>query len=165
MLKQIEGDDPDEITISQIASLARVLRMAYYRNFSCRRNIVRYYIGSVLRADMNKLINSSCDFWSREYGTKFFELMRQHRELILLLERFGYSSVLLECSNEANVEYAGDMPQGSIDCFSLYFAAGATFNACMIWLHEGCKESPEEMSECFGRFCSLIAADEACPSR
>lgn len=83
--------------------------------------------------------------------------MKKHRDLFLLLDKFGYSALILDHFNTTNENFAGDAPASSVERFKLYFAAGATFNAALIWLREGCRETPEEMARCFAGFCSLVS--------
>ena len=156
LLNKLDGCDPEVITITQITSLARVSRMAYYRNFQSRHDIVDFFMTSTMKAELEKIAADTDSFWSLDYGVTFFRLMKKHRDLFLLLDRFGYSSLILDHFNATNESLAGDIPANSVERFNLYFAAGATFNASMVWLREGCRETPEEMSRCFARFCSLI---------
>ena len=156
LLKDFDGTDPDLITVTQITSLARVSRMAYYRNFQSRRDIVDFFMTGAIQAELEKIITGTESFWSLEYGIAFFSLMKKHRDLFLLLDRFGYASLILEHFNATNEGFAGDVSAQSVERFTLYFAAGATFNASLIWLREGCRETPEEMARCFAGFCSKI---------
>lgn len=146
----------EEISVTQITALARVSRMAYYRNFKSKTDIIRYYVNSTMRSSLDEFMDAKGDFWTSEYGERFFLTMKQHRSLLLMLDKLGHISLVLEAFNAANEEFAGDMARNSIDRYALYFAAGATLNAALIWLRDDCPESPREMAECFERFCPLV---------
>ena len=59
----------------------------------------------------------------------------------------GYATLLLRVINLTNECVAGDMPLSSIERYKLYFLAGAGFNSMLIWLRDGCRESPEKMAQ------------------
>ena len=156
LLRQSDADDVDSISISQITSRANVSRMAYYRNFKSKNAIVKYYIDEVMWSDITDELGDDIDFWTNEYGQVFFSTMKKHRDTILLLESHGYSSVLLSSFNHHNEEIAGDMPSNSIERYKLYYAAGASMNAVLVWLQSGCKESVESMVDSFSDFCRYL---------
>lgn len=154
LLKQRSVADAENISVTAITERAKVSRMAYYRNFSCKADIVDFYVTETIWQELVSRMDK-IDFWSIEYGIQLFEVMKENRDLLLLLDKHGYSSLLLEAFNAKNEELIGDMPRGSIERFNLYYAAGASFNASMIWLKEGCKESPFEMANSFMQFICL----------
>ncbi len=155
ILKQSSVEDAEMITISQITSKANVSRMAYYRNFTSKTNIIEYYLLDSLWQEFQEILPAGCQFWTVEYGTVFFSQMGKHREDILVLKRHGYADLILSAINSRNEELIGDMPRNSIDRFQIYYAAGASYNAMLYWLEEGCKESPEDISRNFISFIGL----------
>ncbi len=152
LLKQSSVEDAEMITISQITSKANVSRMAYYRNFTSKTNIIEYYFSESLWQEFQEILPAGCPFWTVEYGTVFYQHLRKHREEILVLKRHGYAELILSAFNSINEELIGDMPRNSIDRFQIYYAAGASYNAMLYWLEEGCKESPEDISRNFISF-------------
>ena len=72
-------------------------------------------------------------------------VMKRHKKQILMLESLGYSGMLLQAFNETNIDIAGDMPARSIKRYTIYYAAGASFNGMLEWLKNGCKETVEEI--------------------
>ena len=67
LLRQSDADDVDSISISQITSRANVSRMAYYRNFKSKNDIVKYYIDEVMWSDITDELGDDIDFWTNEY--------------------------------------------------------------------------------------------------
>ena len=149
LLKNSTLEDAEMITISQITSKARVSRMAYYRNFKSKTDIVEYYLSESLWVELLHELSENFSFWTLDYGIAFFTLMKKHREDILLLKNHGYADLILSSFNSMNEELIGDMPQNSIERFEIYYAAGASYNAMLHWLEEGCRETAEEMAEHF----------------
>lgn len=156
LLNEYSVEDAETITISQITSRAGVSRMAYYRNFKSKLDVINYYLSETLWKKLHQELPTNYKFWSVEYGTKFYNLMKAHQKTLLLLKKHGYASSILSAFNSRNEEVLGDMPHSSIARFTIYYTAGASYNAMMQWLEDGCKESPEEMSKDFAEFCHLL---------
>lgn len=147
---------PDEISVTAITGAAKASRMAFYRNFTSKQAIVEFYLGEVLWREMLKDEQDPPDFGTPEYGLRFFQTMENNRELILLLERRGYASLILQTFNAVNEYLAGDMPQSSIERYRLYYIAGAAFNAMLVWIRDGCKESAKAMAENLRRYVEMF---------
>lgn len=147
----LEKNDLDSISISEITRIAKVSRMAYYRNFNAKIDIIDFYLDDILDEQLAAL-NYDVNFWAEEYGRAFFQSMSKHKKRILLLNRIGLDGMLLNKFSAANENFAGDMPQNSIERYNLYYAAGAAYNGTIEWLKSGCKESVEEMTQSLGKF-------------
>lgn len=156
LLENYNKNDAENITISEITSHAKVSRMAYYRNFKSRSDIVDYFLSETLWKELSQTLSLNFKFWSLEYGTKFFSLMKAHRKTLLLLKKHGYADSILAAFNKGNENLLGDMQHNSIERFKLYYAAGASYNAMMQWLEDGCNEPSETMAESFAKFCNFL---------
>ena len=141
----LKKDNLEHISVSEITQTAEVSRMAYYRNFNSKMEIIDFFFDDVLD-ELMALLNYDISLWTEEYGKAFFQTMRKHRECILLLNEIGLSGIFLKKFSAANEDFAGDMPSNSIDRYKLYYAAGAAYNGTIEWLKSGCLESVEEMS-------------------
>ena len=141
----------DLIAVTEITSKAKVSRMAYYRNFNSKLEILEYFLAQIFET-MTKELGEDMEFWTIEYGRVYYRVMKEHRDSILLLDRLGFSGLILNAFNATNEEVAGDMPRSSIERYRLYYAAGASYNAMIHWLKGGCKESADEMSRHFLEF-------------
>lgn len=156
LLEEYGSDEVETITVSQITSMAKVSRMAYYRNFKSKSDIIDYFLSETLWKKLSQDLSLDFEFWSIEYGIKFFSLIKAHRKTLLLLKKCGFSDSILSAFNKNNENVIGDMPSTSIERFNIYYAAGASYNAIMHWLENGCKESPEDMSISFAKFCNFL---------
>jgi len=147
-LELLREKETSEISVTEISERAGVSRMTFYRKFKDKREAVDFYLGGIMHWevawDQEKNVEGS--IWDLEYGIRFFRVMEKYRETILLLVERGYATLLLRVINLTNECNAGDMPQCSIDRYNLYFLAGAGFNSMLIWLQDGCRETPEEMA-------------------
>ena len=154
LLKQKHSD---EISVTEITNKAKVSRMAYYRNFKTKIDIIEYYLREVMWSDVSAALGESPDFWTYEYGVVFISVMKKHRNLILLLDDCGYASLILNTFNQKNEELAGDMPHNSIERYKLYYASGASFNGLLEWIRGGCKESVEDMAKSMADFIGITS--------
>lgn len=150
----LKKKDRDEISITEIAKAAGVSRMAFYRKFETKWDVVDFYLGGIMHWEVayDERTGGDLNIWDVEYGVRFFRAMREHRENILTLVDRGYATLLLRVINLTNENAGGDMPVSSIERYNLYFLAGAGFNAMLIWLRDGCKESPEEMAQALAKY-------------
>lgn len=153
-LELLKKKDRDEISITEIAKAAGVSRMAFYRKFETKWDVVDFYLGGIMHWEVayDERTGGDLNIWDVEYGVRFFRAMREHRENILTLVDRGYATLLLRVINLTNENAGGDMPSSSIDRYNLYFLAGAGFNAMLIWLRDGCRESPEEMAQALAKY-------------
>jgi uncharacterized protein (DUF2132 family) len=71
LLKKYGVEDSENISISEIAAHANVSRMAYYRNFHRKSEIVEFYFRESLWQSFD---GKDCPFWSQEYGVHFFSM-------------------------------------------------------------------------------------------
>jgi AcrR family transcriptional regulator len=150
----LDSREMNEISISEITEKAQVSRMAYYRNFHVKADIIDYFMESALD-EMIDALGNEIHFWTQEYGYEFFSMMKRHKDQILLLEKAGYSGVILRKFNDTNSDFAGDMASTSIERYKLYCAAGAAYNTALQWLQDGCKESTEEISRFTAEFIGI----------
>lgn len=162
-LSLLERRTAEEISISAITAQAHVSRMAFYRNFTTKLDIIRFYYEDVIFREMERILakehGEELDFWSIEYGIAFFTVMKNHRDTILMLDKMNYSGLLLQAFNETNINLAGDMPANSIERYHIYYAAGASFNGMLEWLRGGCRESVEDIVESIYSFMNVSYND------
>ncbi len=135
----------DDISIREITERAGVSRMAYYRNFDNKIEILEYYFECNFN-ELIEMLDKPVELWSYEFGQAFFSLMKRHKNEVLLLDELGFSGLILHIFNEYNELLAGDMVYDSIERYRLYYAAGASYNAALQWLREDCKESIDSIS-------------------
>ena len=150
----LKETDIENMSISEVTRVAKVSRMAYYRNFKSKLEIVDFFLDDVL-ADMIALLGDNFNCWSPEYGRAYFQIMKKHKDRILMLHQIGLSGMILERFTATNAEFFGDMPWHSIERYRLYYVAGAAYNGMIEWLKNDCKESIEEMAKNLGEFMGL----------
>lgn len=140
-----------DITVSDIIRVSGVARASYYRNFESKEAIIEGYMERQ-RSEVAGLIMFS-ESVSDIFDEKKLVLALKHylnqKETILLLYESGFATFLQEDMNRFAELSLGDMPQKSIERYSLYFLSGAMFNTTIQWLKSGAEESPQLMAKAF----------------
>lgn len=137
-----EGKDLEAISIQDIVEEAGFSRMAYYRNFKEKGDILRYYFNNITE---NFLKKTNTDFYQMpfdDYLVSLFTYLFNNRELALILiktkmfdyvkEQFDLKLIREAQSNEEKQRYI--------------FFAGGLFNIYYHWLINNSKETPEQMA-------------------
>ena len=147
------------ISIQNIVDAAGVSRMAYYRNFSSKEDILRYHIDVVMQGFIaNWEKESPRNFQEylvllfnyllsqKELGLLFNYLLSQ-KELGLKLSRAGMLYLSKEAFDKGTLAYATDIK----GIYNMCFFSGGLFNMYKYWLENGCKETPKQLSEFFAK--------------
>ena len=122
--------------------------MSYYRNFETKDDLIKYYFEEVNYTNIQDYYPyKNVNIWKEDYAFSFFSGLQQIKDDVLLIDRIGKLSLLLEVFISKNIELAGDMPASSIDRYWLYYISGASLCAGIEWLKSGCKETPKEMAK------------------
>ena len=143
-----EGKRLDSISIQDIVEQAGFSRMAYYRNFKEKGDIIRYQLDLITEDFINK---SNLDFYRMpfdEYLVSVLTLLFNHRDLSNVLintnmfdyvkEQFDTRLIREARSNEQKQRYI--------------FFAGGLFNIYTHWLQSGGVDTPEEVARILCRF-------------
>jgi len=151
LLKLIKkGVDIDSISIQDIVEEAGFSRMAYYRNFKEKGDIMRYYFDSVTEEFIKRTNTNFFETPFDKYLVYVFAHLFSHRDLAALLiktnmfdyvkEQFDLKLIKEARTNEEKQRYI--------------FFAGGLFNVYYHWLINGAKETPEEMASIISNYIS-----------
>lgn len=149
LLRQKQADD---ISVTEITARAKVSRMAYYRNFQSKMDVIDFYLQETVWDELAQKLQNDPQFYTRDYGVAFFKITQKHRSLFLLLDERGYASTVLKAFDHANGNLIGDMPSNSIERYKIHCFAGASYNCMITWLRGGCKESAEDLAAYLASF-------------
>ena len=134
------------ISIQNIVDSAGVSRMAYYRNFSGKEDILRYHITIVTEEFIASWEQARPkDF--QEYLVLLFEHLLEKKELGLKLQKAG----MLYLSKEAFDKGASNYAKDTKSFYNYSFFSGGLFNIYEHWLKNGCKETPKQLSGFFAK--------------
>lgn len=142
----------DDISITEICNKAGVSRMAYYRNYYTKKDIIIEYLKDIAE-DFKKESHS----WQErnEYTNKnvirfLFTYFKKYAYFIKTLRNANLSGLLQEylnyyLENETNMFKRND----SYEKYHMYSYSGALYNVYMKWLDNNMEESIDDMAEIF----------------
>jgi AcrR family transcriptional regulator len=151
----MEKKDYKKISITDISNKAGVSRMAYYRNYKSKEDIITIYLDDYFQIYINEILK--CEKIDvREFLIRYVKYFRNHEILIknlikadlsiLILKRFEkYLSSLFEeifiktCFREINK-------------YEPHYIAGGLYKVLIEWIENDLKESDEEMVEIIWNF-------------
>ena len=118
LLRLMETEDYDRITIQQIVDAAGVSRMAFYRNFETKDQIIPYFL-------------------------EIFRHLTRVRPLGEALIRAGK----FELVRQEFVRVYAYRAKDQKDLYRYHFLGGGICSIYYAWLVSGCKESVEELTD------------------
>lgn len=134
------------ISIQNIVDSAGVSRMAYYRNFTSKEDILRYHIDVVMQGFISSWEKAKPENF-QEYLELLFDYLLKQKELGLKLSKAGMLYLSKEAFDKGTLGYATDIK----GFYNLCFFSGGLFNMYKFWLENGCRETPKQLSEFFAK--------------
>lgn len=147
----MEKKDFDSISITEIAKKAGVSRMAYYRNYSSKEDIITDYFDSKFNAYLSKVKNlQELNFY--QFTFKFFSFFRKHDILIKNILKANLKEILLDKFNQyfeliLNNVIKPNNDNSNIDKYKIRYMAGGLFEVIISWVNDGIIESDEDITE------------------
>lgn len=146
LLNLMEEQSFASISIQNIVDSAGVSRMAYYRNFSSKEDILRYHISTVSQDFISHWEKAKPkDF--QEYLVLLFEHLLNLKDLGLKLQKAGMLYLSKEAFDKVSLSYSKDTKS----FYNFSFFSGGLFNIYEHWLKRGCKETPKQLSGFFAK--------------
>lgn len=149
LINLMEEKDYQKISLTEICETAGFSRMAYYRNFKSKDDILITYmkmLADQFRADVMRKMpqSSSKSFEILEYAFCYFQ---NYQRFVQCLMSANLASVLQFGLNYYIDTYVAGEGADMKKRYSLYLYSGGIFNIFTIWIANGMKESPAEMAQ------------------
>ena len=145
----MENQEFRDITITDITRKAGVSRMAYYRNYSSKEEILTGYLDELFQIYLSGLIEHD-QIDAHQFTYKFFVYFRQHKTLILNLIRADLSLLILNRFDKYLFSIFEKLinryPPTTSDTLYIHFLAGGLYKILIEWIENDLKESDEEMT-------------------
>lgn len=134
------------ISIGEITQKAGVNRSTYYRNFSSKENIVRFFLDGLMKqySDAYKI---SEEHSIEVYLQILFSCFYDHKEELLLLNRNRLSHMLLNTFNDWLNKPRRMSPDFTQEQHRIAYHVGGIYNSMILWISHGMAESPAEMTQ------------------
>ena len=133
----------NDVSITEITDKAKVNRVSFYRNFTSKEDIINKWITSTTqnflsKSDINYQKDSTLD-----YFTKLFTHLEKYKTEAMLIYKANLFN-LLKDEFDNNII---NLHKKEYSNYKSYFLAGGIFNVYYFWLINGCKETPQQVSE------------------
>lgn len=139
LIKQMETQSFEDISITSLVKTAGVSRVSFYRNFKSKQDILEKHLDTLIKE------------WGKEFEEKgdptyFSESLLTHyynyKDFYLLLYRQGLSPLIYENIRSAT---GIDASQNNIERYAKSLVAGSIFGWVDEWLRQGMTETPQEI--------------------
>ncbi|MBR2745922.1 MAG: TetR/AcrR family transcriptional regulator [Erysipelotrichaceae bacterium] len=148
LLKLIKKKRINEITVSELCNKAQLSRLSFYRNYDSIEEILRRHLSNITGDFLNKTSVNYRITPKEQFITELFSHLLNHRSVIELLFSNNLSYLVKEEFDEAFSRSAEKYD----DIYRCYVASGAYFNLFYYWFINGCKESPQTLSDLMNGF-------------
>jgi AcrR family transcriptional regulator len=151
LLKLMQTEKYEEITVQEITDNARLSRRTFYRNYSSKDEIIAGCFLKIWR-EYESQIRQQTDLTLPNISNVFFSVMQNHVDFLLLLNRHHLLPLLLARVDEllpsTFYELKGAKLPFSQECieYALIFSAGGFMQLLLRWLNESPRKSPKELS-------------------
>ena len=146
ILKLLEKMPLSDITVSKIAQMAGVSRMTFYHYYDTKEKALVDYLSEIVTLYVSEAKEKGIahTFHTREHIEFTFRFFSRYAAFMLRLERIGCLHLLMDGINQFLEENYKEHFRPSI--YNMYYYAGGLLNVFMKWLHNGRKESVEEIA-------------------
>ena len=142
LFKLMTKKDYRLITITDIANVAGVNRVTFYRLFDTKEDVIKDWINKVTDEFLEKSAISFTEDSLEKYFVKLFEHLEKFSKEALLIYEAGLVNLLKEKFEKVFFERHSEK-YGS---YKSYFIIGGIFNIYYYWLINKNPEAPEELA-------------------
>ena len=141
--------DYQEISLTEICRTAGFSRMAYYRNFKSKDDILVTYMKMLADKFREDVLKKLPDASSRSYELILyaFQYFRNYRRFAECLLQANLSSILQYGLNYYMDTFVAGEDAGKKKRYTLYYYSGGLYNLFSVWVMGGMEESAEEMAQ------------------
>lgn len=150
LIALLQVKEYNKISIQDIVDKAGLSRITYYRNFNNKDEIIIYYLEENTRDFFNRLnVNINQKEWKKYIEILFRDLLEEKK--MLLTKTLIKADLTHYIKNEIE-RVLTSRTDNQYEMYKQLFIAGGIFNVYIEWVSNGCKETPEEMSNILNDF-------------
>lgn len=147
----IETKRFQDISITEITNKAGVSRMAYYRNYSCKEDIIMFYLDALFDEFFSKLKEAE-KFGQYQVSYLYFDYCRQQEKIVKNLIKSNITYLLEDKISQIlpliiEKDQARKIIESENMKYTVEFIAGGLYRLTVQWIRGGLKESSEEMAK------------------
>lgn len=145
LLQLMEQEPCEKISIGEITTRAGVNRSSYYRHFTSKEDILRFYLLSIME-EYQQAYRKGMDYSFSGYMHQIFVTFYQHRADLLRIHQNGLSYLLLDVLNQC-FRFNGAKGEMALEKqFEISYHIGGIYNNLRLWMDHGMKETPDQMT-------------------
>lgn len=157
LLRLMEVKNYQDISITEITNLAGVSRMAYYRNYNNKDEILLNHLIDREKQLLNKLQGETADTMHNMIIC-IAEFFQENMLVIEAVFNAGLGHLLTNMLSERIYSYFPVVASDSAGKYAVQYYVGAIISVFRLWFDEGMKETVEEIADIL---CRLINYDDA----
>ncbi|MBQ6835015.1 MAG: TetR/AcrR family transcriptional regulator [Lachnospiraceae bacterium] len=167
LVRLMDQKDFQEITISEIAEVAGVSRMTYYRTYDSKEDILLQYFDDRAKQFIAE-IKQEPDITSEEFSIRLFRAFQSQAHFLKYLHQAGLITGILDHFTQfiriLYCEIGGITTCDPTLEYQIQFIAGGMYMLLLHWIESGQIETPEELAKIsmsFLRDQSALRSDNA----
>ncbi len=157
LLRLMESEPYDKISITDITNLAGVSRMAYYRNYNSKEDILLKQLEEAEEKLLEEIGNENAHS-IKEVLIYVSNYIQENASVIRAIYSANLGHLLSNMLSQRIFSYFPVANASTEGRFAVPFFVGAILSVFQVWFHNGMKESCEEISDIITR---LINRDNA----
>lgn len=139
-----------EITITEIIKKAGVSRMGFYRNYSCKEDIIKKLVFKCFFECIDEIQKTrKLDFSIIKIIETSLENLKKHSNKVLLLLENNLTFLLFDYYEKAFFSLYQTNKTSRIRQYSIMMFLGELFTLEITWLKNGLIETPKEMARIY----------------
>lgn len=145
-----------DISITDLCKKAGVSRMAYYRNYNFKEDVIIDYLDEMFEKYLKEILSyEKLDIYRN--SILFFSYFRKHEKLILNLITSNLTYLIMERFDKYIYSIISNIVSGKkyppeIEKYIIQYMAGGQYKVLISWAKDGMKESDEEMANITWRY-------------
>lgn len=145
LIDLLKDSEYEDISIQDIVDKAGFSRMAYYRNFKDKNEIIDYYLDNLFDSYIKKLDLSYTRHGPQVFFDSLFKIFSSE-DVLNVTKLFWKRGLIGDIANQFIKRMQGGMVPNQSHYF-YDFIAGGLFAVYLAWIKGGLKESTEEMTK------------------
>lgn len=152
LIDLLQTQEFDKISISDIVKRAGVSRMAYYRNYESKEDILSDMINKLWDA-IAKASTPMPDLSETDARIKLFDVIKEYKDMYKVILKAGKQDIILQRLNESLINL---FPDRSVkNKYFSYLTIGMLYNVMTEWIKSDFEISSEELVEIVAEFSKL----------
>lgn len=151
LLKLMEKEKYEEITIQEITDYSGLSRRTFYRNYSSKDEIIKGYFAKIW-AEYEEAVSHQSDLSMPNIAKTLLEVMTLHSGFLRLINRHNLMPLILSEADELLPMTFYDVKGKTIPfseesiSYALVFCTGGFMRLLVKWMSEDRLKSPEEIA-------------------